>query len=183
MSIYGMTMTQRGKYIRTDATRAKNAAASAGRRLSNESIERRTASRRRRDGYGIRHAMCATPTYVSWVGMIQRCTNPKTPSYKHYGGRGITVCTRWRKFEQFFADMGERPKDRSLDRIDSNGNYEPGNCRWATKSTQIANRRRPTYYDRPSRTPECGHPARPHKARGMCNSCWLKERFGARRKP
>ena len=65
--------------------------------------------------------------------MIQRCTNPKAQNYRHYGGRGITVCDRWRVYENFLADMGERPADLSLDRID-NESYEPANCRWATQS-------------------------------------------------
>ena len=84
-----------------------------------------------------------TPEYSSWVNMIQRCLNPKTPHYPHYGGRGITVCPRWRaSFKAFLADMGERPADRTLDRIDNDGNYEPGTCRWATDSEQRQNQRR-----------------------------------------
>jgi hypothetical protein len=82
-----------------------------------------------------------SPTYVSWTSMVTRCTNPSRNTWKDYGGRGITVCERWRAFDSFLADMGERPSGTSLDRIDPNGNYEPGNCRWADKKTQALNRR------------------------------------------
>lgn len=81
-------------------------------------------------------------TYQSWAGMKTRCLNPKDPGYAGYGARGITVCDRWLKFENFLADMGERPKGTTLDRYpDMGGNYEPGNCRWATMKEQQNNRR------------------------------------------
>lgn len=79
--------------------------------------------------------------YESWSGMKQRCFNPKKERYPLYGGRGITVCERWLKFDNFFEDMGPCPVGHSLDRIDSDGNYEPNNCRWATKEVQRNNRR------------------------------------------
>lgn len=73
--------------------------------------------------------------------MISRCENPRATSWKWYGARGIAVCARWHAFENFLADMGERPNGRTLDRINNDGNYEPSNCRWATGKEQISNRR------------------------------------------
>jgi len=88
------------------------------------------------------HGQSKSKTYVSWRMMKQRCLNPNNRDYKDYGGRGITVCDRWMKFENFFADMGERPEGTTLDRIDVNGNYEPNNCRWATSDIQASNKRK-----------------------------------------
>ena len=75
--------------------------------------------------------------------MLSRCYRPNSNGFHNYGGRGITVCDRWREsFANFLADMGERPEGKTLDRINVDGNYEPGNCRWATATEQMANRRR-----------------------------------------
>lgn len=90
------------------------------------------------------HGVSHCPTYVSWSMMKQRCYNPNEVEYASYGGRGITVCDRWLdSFESFLEDMGERPSLRhSIDRYpDNSGNYEPGNCRWATQRQQNRNRR------------------------------------------
>jgi hypothetical protein len=87
------------------------------------------------------HGMSNTREYRTWSGMIERCSNPKRNGYEHYGGRGIKVCDRWHKFENFYADMCPAPAGLTLDRVDVNKGYEPGNCRWATWSTQRVNKR------------------------------------------
>lgn len=88
----------------------------------------------------IKHGGCDRPEYTIWEGMIQRCTNPNAKFYKYYGGRGIKVCDRWRDFQNFFNDMGERPgKEFSIERIDGDKDYEPSNCKWATKTEQQHN--------------------------------------------
>lgn len=83
----------------------------------------------------------ASPEYISWTAMWQRCTNPRFKNFDRYGGHGIFVCKRWKRFEYFLADMGPRPTGTTLDRINGEGNYKPSNCRWATRSEQNKNRR------------------------------------------
>lgn len=92
---------------------------------------------------GLRHGDCKSAEYSTWESMLTRCTNPKTKNWLSYGGRGITVCDRWRSdYANFIADMGRKPSPQhSIDRVDNNGNYEPGNCRWATDAEQRSNKR------------------------------------------
>jgi len=96
---------------------------------------------------GLKHGHASggrrTPEYQSWASMLSRCLSPTHEAYNRYGGRGITICDRWRSFDNFYSDMGPRPSPKhSLDRYpDNNGNYEPGNVRWATSTEQNRNRR------------------------------------------
>lgn len=96
--------------------------------------------RRCKHGHSVTNARSGA--YLSWGAMIQRCYNPKCGSYLRYGARGVTVCDRWRNsFQAFLDDLGDRPPGGSLDRINAQGNYEPGNVRWATLNEQSRNRK------------------------------------------
>ena len=91
------------------------------------------------------HGLTGSRIYGAWKGMMSRCYRETTNGWEHYGGRGIVVCDRWHRFENFFDDMGHPPKGHSLDRINVNKNYEPDNCRWATYKVQLNNRRNCVY--------------------------------------
>lgn len=99
-----------------------------------------------REGANVTHGLARggakrSRVYSIWASMVQRCTNPNDRNYHHYGGRGITVCQRWRTFENFYKDMGDRPAGMSLERVNNARGYSPANCVWATTPEQNRNRR------------------------------------------
>lgn len=112
--------------------------------------------------YNTTHGMSRTPTHNSWRGMVERCNNPKHEFYRYYGGRGVSVCERWLSFDNFYYDMGDKPKGCSIDRINTNGNYELNNCRWSTIKEQARNARSNRLIK--------------YKDRVQCVAAWAEER-------
>ena len=120
-----------GRYCDADST-----ALVRGHKKSCGCLRSQSAARRQRT-----HGLAGSPTYVTWQGMLNRCRNENVKSFKDYGALGVTVCKRWYRFENFYADMGERPVSMTLDRKNPFGNYEKRNCKWATRSEQARNTR------------------------------------------
>jgi hypothetical protein len=135
---------KKGKKRPDVAERNRSEAMRTAPRVMSDEAKERMARGRTKHGHARRRpeGRGGTPTYYVWAAMIQRCTNPNNADWNHYGGRGIEVCSRWRDFRNFLADMGEQPDGLTLDRINGDDDYGPGNCRWATTSVQQRNTRR-----------------------------------------
>jgi hypothetical protein len=139
----GNTCTVRADNLKSGNTVSCGCAASGARAEIRSTLVRDPEWQAVKHGHTSGHK--PSPEWQSWRAMLDRCYRPTMVQYKNYGGRGITVCEQWRGkngFVQFLADMGDRPRGKTLDRWpDMNGNYEPGNCRWATIKEQNSNRR------------------------------------------